>query len=149
MVAVRVIDEYAGEDRKQVEALQAQVWPEADREHYGRDLPADFFATMKWYVIAEVEGKPVGYTSFDTEAGVAIVGGTCVLMRYRRQGIARKLKEMAEQKARELGCHKMSTTVGVGWASQHLNESLGYQRTCLLKRHFGGIDFYLYEKFLD
>lgn len=132
-----------------VDKLKEDIWPEADAEHYGNSIPNDLFKKSKVYLIFEEEGEPVGYLSMTIDAGVAHIGTTAVLKKRRRQGIARQLKLKAEEEAKRLGCHKMFTTVGVGWASQYLNESIGYRQVCLLERHSGRLDFYLYDKLLD
>lgn len=129
-------------------ALKAGIWPEADTEHFGKDVPKDFYLSKIIRLVYVIDGTMVGYTSAEVDMGVAHIKSTGVLPDYRHRGIAKALKEQMEEKMRQLGCHKIDTEVGVGWASENLNRSMGFTVVARRENHYGGKDFYLMEKSL-
>lgn len=136
-------------EKARLDALKTAIWPEADREHYGENIPEDFFDTGRETMVYEENGEWIGYLTWKWDAGVVYLDSTAVHPQHRRKGVAKALKLELEKRAREKGCHKIWCETGLDWDSRKMNQSLGYTEVIILKRHYGQQDFVLFEKFLD
>ncbi|HSI20757.1 MAG TPA: GNAT family N-acetyltransferase [Verrucomicrobiae bacterium] len=148
-VDIRTLDASDEASKAQLDALKKEVWPKADEEHFGADLHPHFFHTAEATLVYEENGQLLGYLEVRCELGVAYMGSTGIVEQARRRGVATKLVEAAENWARENYCHKVTAETGTEWTSKGLVTAMGYTPVVTFKRHFGKIDFIVFEKFLD
>lgn len=127
-------------------SFKKKEYPEVDKEHYGLPLPD--FTEHKYTLVAKENNQIVGYITISVELGVAYIISLLVAKKYQRQGIATKLIRQAEQKAKELGAHKIWLNTGVHWDAKHLYTRLGYIQRCTLPNFYGHQDFILLDKAL-
>lgn len=137
---------HVAEEVKRVATLKNSIWPEADKEHYGDGLPDNFFASGKETLVFELDNELIGYLTWTWDLGVAHIDSTAVHPNHRRHGIATKLKQELEARAKAKGCHKIMSETGTDWSSRKLNQNLGYMELLILKNHWGGKDSVLFEK---
>jgi ribosomal protein S18 acetylase RimI-like enzyme len=102
-------------------------------------------------VTAAFEGDTmIGVIVFSFEAGLAWLDWIAVAADHRGRGVAHVLMRAFEGSAVERGAHKIWCDSRVeNTASQKLLESHGYSVAMTLKRHWYGLDFFIWEKFLE
>lgn len=140
------ITETLKQDDLELEAFKAQVWPAADKEHYGDNQPA--FLKKELTLIAKEEGKIVGYISVSVDTGVAQIEPLMVGTDLKGKGIGSKLLKAAEDKARSLGVHKVWIETGLDWNAKEFYEKHGYIVRTIMTNHTGGRDFVLMDKII-
>jgi ribosomal protein S18 acetylase RimI-like enzyme len=100
-------------------------------------------------LIADDNGKCVGFCVSDYDDGVIWLAWFGVAATYRRQGIGRALLAALEERARNRGIHKIwcdcRTT---NRASQQVLADTGFTVICEVKNHWYGQDFLLLEQLL-
>ena len=102
-------------------------------------------------VTAAFEGDTmVGVIVFSFEAGLAWLDWIAVSATHRGRGVAHALMRALEDSAVKQGAHKIWCDSRVeNIASQKLLEAHGYGIVVTLKRHWYGLDFFIWEKFLE
>jgi ribosomal protein S18 acetylase RimI-like enzyme len=102
-------------------------------------------------ITAAFEGETmIGVVVFSFEAGLAWLDWVAVSAAHRGRGVAHALMRDLERSAVARGAHKIWCDSRVeNMASQKLLESHGYSVAVTLKRHWYGLDFFIWEKFLE
>ena len=130
------------------------------------NYPAYFFLQLqsnysKAFLVAEKEGKVVGYIMCRVEYGKSHFGfkiikkghvvSIAVLPEYRRQGIGKNLLLNAEKALKEYGAKEIILEVRVSnTPAINLYEKLGYEKVKVLKGYYSdGEDAYLMAKKLE
>ena len=132
-----------------IKDFNKREWNEADSEHFGKD--ADWYS--KWgdrkIILKATLGKNiVGTLILKVEGRVALVYSLIVTKSERNRGVGRKLMLAADEKAKQLKCHKIWLETGDGWPAIHLYKSIGYKKTTDLPNHYFKKDFVLFTKFI-
>ncbi len=130
----------------ELESFKSQVWPLADVEHY-KDQQPKFFKN-EFTLIAKDEDRIVGYISVIIDTGVAQIEPLMVKTELKGQGIGAKLLESAEEKAKELGVHKIWLETGSDWLAKNFYEKRGYIVRTVLPNHTNGREFVLMDKMI-
>jgi GNAT superfamily N-acetyltransferase len=133
-------------DNPELELFKSQVWPFADKEHYGENQPK--FYRNKFTLIAKEDDGIVGYISVIIDTGVAQIEPLMVKTELQGKGIGTKLLQSAEQKAKEIGVHKIWLETGFDWLAKGFYEKHGYTIRTILPNHTGGRDFVLMDKMI-
>lgn len=126
--------------------FKSQVWPVADKEHYGDNQPEFFKRQVS--LVAKEEGNIIGYISVLLDTGVAQIEPLMVRPDLKRKGIGSALLKAAEEKIKSLGGHKIWLETGLGWEAKAFYENHGYVVRTLLPNHTGGQDFVLMDKMI-
>lgn len=102
----------------------------------------------KNYYVAELNGAVCGVV----QIGVDEVGGVCeienlaVKKESQGNGVGGKLVKFAEDYAKERGCHKTWLFTLDWYKAGSFYEKLGYEREGLLKKHWHGMNCYIFGK---
>jgi predicted N-acetyltransferase YhbS len=140
------ISEMTEQDLSALEAFKEHIWPPADHEHYGDQQP-DFYK-KEFTLITKDNEEIIGYITVLIDSGVAQIEPLMVKTELKGQGIGTKLIRAAEDKAKELGAHKVWLETGVDWKSKAFYEKNGYRIRTVMPNHTGGRDFVLLDKML-
>jgi GNAT superfamily N-acetyltransferase len=140
------IFEYTEKESRALEDFKAKVWPAADIEHYGKNMPA--FFKKEFTLIAKKDTIIVGYITIIADSGIAQIEPLMVLTELKGKGIGTKLITAAEEKARSLGVHKIWLETGADWESRFFYEKVGYTVRATLPNHTAHKDFLLFDKML-
>lgn len=132
--------------KHELETFKANVWPEADREHYGEEN-LNFFKKECTF-LAKENGEVVGYISLVIDTGVAQIEPLMVKKEMRGQGIGAMLLLKAEAYAKDHHVHKIWLETGSEWSAKSFYEKHGYQIRSLLPHHTHGQEFVLMDKML-
>lgn len=136
---------------------------EEDNTQWDENYPlaSDFIADIEeetLYVFddGEVKGvvcinqtQPFEYknVTWQVEKEAIVIHRMAVLGECRRQGIAKKFMEFAEEKARELGTNYIRTdTNSKNTRMNAMFQKLGYEKTGIVHFRNNPYDFYCYEK---
>ncbi len=155
----------APEQIKTVALLAGEIW----RQHYGPILPCgqvdymvarfqsedavrEQLAGGTVYLLAEWEGKPVGYCAYHPEEDRMFLSKIYLLQSARGNGLARRMLGAVEQSAREHGLTIVYLTVNKGNAgSIAAYEKMGFRTVRSAATPIGGgyvMDDYIMEKAL-
>lgn len=134
------------EQESELKIFKGLVWPEADKEHYGDTQPN--FSRDEFTLIAKENSEIVGYISLVIDTGVAQIEPLMVKTDLKGKGIGTKLLQDAEEKAKELGVHKVWLETGSDWQAKGFYEKHGYQVRTVLPNHSGGREFVLMDKMI-
>lgn len=140
------IIEYTKNDYADLEAFKSLVWPAADREHYGANMPD--FSKSEFTLIAKDGDTIVGYGTVSIDAGVAHFEPLMVATDRQGQGIGKALVKAREEKAKSLGAHKAWLETGATWKARAFHEKNGFVVRAILPNHIGHQDFVLMDKML-
>jgi ribosomal protein S18 acetylase RimI-like enzyme len=132
--------------KQELEVFKSQVWPDADREHYGEDHPS--FSKKVITYIAQENHEIIGYVSLMIDTGVAQIEPLMVKKELRGRGIGTKLLGRVEEEARNCGVHKLWLETGNHWQAKSFYEKHGYYTRALLPNHIHGQEFVLMDKML-
>jgi GNAT superfamily N-acetyltransferase len=141
-----MIRDFSESDTAALEQFKSTAWAAADAEHWGEN-PPDFSRHHKT-VMAVVDNQVLGYGTFSTDAGVALIEDVLVHPDHYGEGIGTELVQHIEAEARSLGCHKAWLLTGTDWKARFLYEKLGYTLRTTLPNHYGRRDFLHYDKML-
>lgn len=130
----------------ELESFKSQVWPLADKEHYGENQPKFFRSSFT--LIAKENNEIVGYISVIIDTGVAQIEPLMVKAELKGKGIGTKLLQAAEKKAKEIGVHKIWLETGSDWLAKGFYEKHGYIVRTTLPSHTGGREFVLMDKMI-
>jgi ribosomal protein S18 acetylase RimI-like enzyme len=100
-------------------------------------------------LIARLESRLVGFCFSNRDDQTVWLSWFGVAPEHRKSGVGTALLAGMERRARKLNSHKIwcdSRTDNKPSAA--LLRSRGYSQICILKRHWYGQDFYLWEKFV-
>lgn len=125
-----------------LEIFKSQVWPVADREHYGDTQPD--FEKKNFTLVAKEGDDIVGYVSIIIDSGVAQIEP--LMVHPRGKGIGSALIQAAEARAKEMGTHKLWLETGSTWDAKKFYEKHGYSVRTILPNHTGGHEFVLMDK---
>lgn len=125
--------------------FEQKEWTQVDQEHWGGEITWD---THDYRFVAKENGEVVGLIFGKYEAGTTFIDNVLTSSNHRGKGIGTKLMHFIEEWTKEQGGHKVWLVTHVEWKANALYNKLGYQKTCTLKKHFLGADFFLYEKLL-
>lgn len=120
-------------------------WPIADTIHFGRQIQ---WSKEKQALLAKDNEKIVGVLELTMQAGVMYIDELIVDSTKQGQGIGTALMKKAEDIARSNNLHKIYLDTGKNWPAVKFYESLGYQQTGVLPKHYVGIDYLIFTKFL-
>jgi GNAT superfamily N-acetyltransferase len=134
-------------DQKELRIFKDIEWPLEDAIHFGDSELVDFDEQEICYA-AEVDGAVAGYVRTETEMGIFRIVSIIVGHKFRKRGVGKALMLKAEEKAKELGCHKMTVETGAEWEAKLFYENLGFATLVVMKNHFDHRDFVLMEKFI-
>ncbi len=127
-----------------LEQFKAKVWPIADREHYGEQMP--HFQKKEFTLVASEGEEIVGYISILIDSGVGQIEP--LMVDPRGKGIGSALIAGAEAKAKDMGVHKLWLETGSTWEAKKFYEKHGYSVRTILPNHTGGHEFVLMDKML-
>ncbi|MBI4095241.1 MAG: GNAT family N-acetyltransferase [DPANN group archaeon] len=101
-------------------------------------------------LIAKDNNNVVGFTNvYKIMGGVAQCDWCIVNPNYSGHGIGHALTKALFKECRKAGCHKIETDSRINNAAGiSLLKATGWQKVSLLKRHWFGQDYFLWEKFL-
>ncbi len=133
-------------DILELELFKSQVWPYADKKHYGENQPNFYKDTFT--LIAKENNEIVGYISVIIDTGVAQIEPLMVKTDLQGKGIGTKLLQSAEEKAKGIGTHKMWLETGSDWLAKGFYEKHGYTLRTILPNHTGGREFVLMDKMI-
>lgn len=137
---------YQQTDERALQVFKEQVWPNADVEHYGDNLPSFFKEELTF--IAEENGAIVGYSTMIADSGVAQIEPLMVAVDRKGQGIGSALLVAVEAKAKQMGIHKLWLETGSDWKAKHFYEKSGFAVRSVLPNHIGGREFVLMDKMI-
>jgi ribosomal protein S18 acetylase RimI-like enzyme len=140
------IKELQDSEITEFESFKATEWKIADQEHYGNQPPN--FDKYTFTLVAKQEAI-VGQVEVEVCQGVARVTSLLVSNNHQGQGVGSQLMAAAEQKAKELGAHKISLETGINWAAKAFYEKQGYQVRTVLPNDVAHQDFVLMDKMLS
>jgi GNAT superfamily N-acetyltransferase len=130
---IRPADPFGAEATMLIARLSAELaamYPEYSDSGTGAFQPADAAAPRSAFLIAWLDGRPVGCAAVrPMEPGIAEFKRLYVEPDVRRQGIAGRLLAALEEKAREFGYVAVRLETGIRQpGSIRASESAGYQR---------------------
>ncbi len=140
------ITELNPQNKSALESLKSSVWPAADTEHYGDNLPK--FFRQEFTLIAKEKEEVIGYITVIIDSGVAQIEPLMVKVELKGKGIGTRLLVTAEEKAKALGVHKMWLETGADWKAKEFYEKNGYTVRTTLPNHTDGRDFVLMDKMI-
>ncbi len=140
------IIEYRDTEHSALEAFKASVWPAADAEHYA-DTQPDFYK-KEITLLAKQGDDIVGYCTLIADSGIAQIEPLMVAVDKKGQGIGTILIKAAEEKAREMGIHKIWLETGDTWKAKDFYIKSGFTIRTVLPNHTGHQDFILFDKML-
>ena len=133
-----------GEDHPDLKAFSAGEWPVVDKEHFG-DQQVDF-SKPKFALKAIEDGQIVGYLAMTLDMGVLHIDSLLVGERHRGKGVAKRLLVAAEDRARDMGCHKAWLETGKDWKARIFYEKQGYALRVELPNYYAHQDFIIMDK---
>lgn len=140
------ITELNQSQKSELELFKSQVWPLADQEHYDENQPE--FLRNEFTLVAKENNEIIGYVSVIIDTGVAQIEPLMVKTDLKGTGIGTKLLNMAEEKAKTLGVHKIWLETGSDWLAKNFYQRHGYQVRSILPNHTGGREFLLMDKMI-
>lgn len=98
--------------------------------------------------VAKISNKIVGFGSvWRSFGGVGWSDWTLVDKKYRREGIGTKIWNFKISQAKKLGIHKVvADSLAMNKEGNKFAKAHGLRRVAVLKRHWFGQDYYLWEK---
>ena len=141
MITLEVFD---GLQKELLQQFEAEQWPLADEEHYGRDVPA--FRKEICTIVATEDGRIVGFAEIFIDTGVAHVENIIVHAEERGRRVGASLLAKAEETAKSRGVHKMKVETGAEWRARAFYEKHGYAVRAELRNYYGNRDFVLMDK---
>lgn len=120
-------------------------WKVADVTHFGKEIQ---WKKNHQAIIAQDDEKIVGVLELTIQAGVMYIDELIVEGTKHGQGIGKTLMEKAEEIAQENKLHKIYLDTGENWSAVKFYEKLGYKKTAVLPKHYVGIDYFIFTKFL-
>lgn len=129
-----------------LEIFKNNEYPALDREHYG-DNPPNFVPKEVTLIIKEDE-EIIGFITIVIKAGITYIDSLLVGAKYRHKGVGQQLVRSAEDKAKELGSHKIWLETGIDWPAKSFYEKLGYTVRTVLPNDIGHKDCVLMDKML-
>lgn len=126
-------------------AFVKREWKIADTIHFGKEIE---WKKNHQALIAKENEKIIGVLELTIQAGVMYIDELIVASSKQGQGIGTKLMEKAENIARENKLHKIYLDTGDNWDAVKFYEKLGYQQTGVLPKHYVGIDYIIFTKFI-
>ena len=139
------------------EILRATHYNMKARKAYSAETTAalmeEIIKRKGFAAIAEVSGKPVAcmWATFDPD-DMSIIWFEWVLVaeQYKQQGLAKRMHVMAEHRATVLGARKIwGDSRASNYQAIALEKSLGIRRIGILRHHWFGQDYILWEKELS
>lgn len=140
------IIEIKSSDIQELELFKSQVWPLADKEHYGENQPNFYRNTFT--LVAKENHDIIGYISVIIDTGIAQIEPLMVKTELKGKGVGTKLLKSAEEKSKEIGVHKIWLETGSDWLAKIFYEKHGYSVRVILPNHTGGRDFLLMDKMI-
>jgi GNAT superfamily N-acetyltransferase len=131
----------------EVREFLRREWAAEDRQRWGEE-------TVSWekethLLRAMGDGQTAGVAKFSIKGGVAHLSEIIVAQAQRGRGIGTQLMIRFEKAAREAGCHKLSLRTVEGAPSVRFYRRLGYRVEGKMARHYHGLTFLQFYKFLD
>jgi len=138
------IIEYTESFHTKLEAFKAIVWPLADHEHHGEQMPD--FEKKECTLIAKENDEIIGYVSLHIDSGVGQIEP--LMVDPKGKGVGSALIQAVEAKAKSLGVHKVWLETGSNWQAKKFYEKHEYMVRTILPNHTGGYEFVLMDKML-
>lgn len=123
-------------DTKIVAELAFQMWDSSSVEELQREFAEEMAAGSAVFFLAWRDGEPIGfakcglrhdYVEGTESSPVGYLEGVFVVENARRQGVARRLVEVCEQYAKELGCEEFASDCELdNEASLHFHLKMGF-----------------------
>lgn len=120
-------------------------WTIADTSHFGKEIQ---WNKEKQALLAKDNDAIVGVLELTMQAGVMYIDELIVESTRQGQGIGTALMKKAEEIAQDNKLHKIYLDTGENWPAVKFYEQLGYQQTGVLPKHYVGIDYIVFTKFL-
>ncbi len=140
------IFELKEEEKAELEAFQDKEYPEIDKVHFNNKLPD--FNRREFTFIVRYQSRIAGYLRMGVDMGVGKIWSVLVGEEFRKKRVATTLFEHAEEKAKQLGVHKMRIETGSHWEVKPFFERMGYTVRAILPDDIGHIECVLMDKFL-
>ncbi len=101
-------------------------------------------------LIAKDKNNVVGFTNvYKIMGGVAQCDWCIVHPDYQHKGVGHALLNALYEECKKQGCHKIETDSRINnKAGIDIIKSTGWQKAAMLKNHWFGQDYFLWEKFL-
>lgn len=122
-----------------------QEWDIANITHFGKPVE---WKKEKQTLQAFENDKLVGVLELVMQTGVMHINEIIIKHTHQQQGIGKSLMRKAEEIARQNHMHKIYFETGTDWPARKFYESLGYEKTGDLPKHWVQHDFVIYTKFL-
>jgi L-asparaginase II/GNAT superfamily N-acetyltransferase len=132
-----VVEAGGGRERAVVRFLR-QEWPIADEQILGSSYD---WRSESFDLEARAGRRVVGVLRGHVTGGVATIDELLVHHEFRRMGIGALMLGLAEEDARENGCHKVALRTPAGSEAEAFYRGRGYSREYLLPRHHYLYDF--------
>jgi len=120
-------------------------WKIADTIHFGKEIQ---WKKEKKALVAKDDNEIVGVLEFTMQAGVMYIDELIVANTHQGKGIGTMLMQHVEEIAKENHLHKIYLDTGENWPAVKFYENLGYQQTGVLSKHYVGLDYIIFSKFL-
>ncbi len=140
MIDIKLFDKLS----KDAQVFVKEEWTHADFVHFGR--------VIQWKketkaLQAYENGVLVGVLELTIQAGVMYIDELIVKQERQGNGIGKFLMQKVEEIAKEQKLHKIYLDTGKNWPAVKFYESLGYQKTGELLKHFEQSDYIVFSKF--
>lgn len=129
-----------------VRAFLRREWAAEDRRRWGDEAVS--WEKENLMLRAVVDGQTAGVAEFSFKGGVAHLSEIIVGQTWRGRGIGAQLMARFEKAARAAGCHKLSLRTIEGSPSVGFYRRLGYEMESKMARHYHGLTFLQFCKFL-
>jgi ribosomal protein S18 acetylase RimI-like enzyme len=131
---------------EELNQFKKKEYPISDKENYGDTHPN--FTPIKFTLVAKKNEEIIGFISCVVKAGITYIDCVLVSFDHRRGGIGRRLVSEAENKAKELGSHKIWLETGSNWTAKKLYEKIGYSVRTILPNDTAHQEYVLMDKML-
>lgn len=136
--------EYGPELEQKLADFTAIAWADADREHYGAEMPN--FHKEQIALLAVEAGNIIGYIKLFLDMGVVLLESLVVHPERKGQGIGAELLLAAEQTIKAKGAHRIWLETGSDWKARQFYEKHGYLLRSTLPDYYAHREFVILEK---
>jgi GNAT superfamily N-acetyltransferase len=140
------ITELNTDTEQSLQSFKQKEYSILDKERYGNDAPN--FTPKEITLVMKEGGDILGFITIVIKAGITYIDSLLVAAEHRNKGVGKQLVAEAEEKARQLGSHKIWLETGVDWPAESFYKKLGYKTRCVLPNDVGNKDCLLMDKML-
>ncbi len=120
-------------------------WEIANIKRFGKDE----WVEKEGNIIAEDNGKIIGYLKYHYRGGVMEIVSIIVAHRRQQQGIGTALMQKAEEMMLAEGGHKLYLITSYGERAIKFYKNLGFKKTGIVKNHYRKVDMTELSKIID